>query len=69
MARDRPHPAWLLLYLTTGPRVWSACSTTYIKIRKQRSLGLNKRAKLIGQTFIAVSFGVLALLFRGRMPA
>ncbi|MTD16513.1 phospho-N-acetylmuramoyl-pentapeptide-transferase [Nakamurella sp. YIM 132087] len=54
---------WLLLYLTTGLGVVGMLDD-FIKIRKQRSLGLNKRAKLIGQTFIAVSFGVLALMFR-----
>ncbi len=35
----------------------------FIKIRKQRSLGLNKTAKLVGQFVIAVSFGVLALQY------
>ena len=62
--------AWLLLYLTTGLGVVGMLDD-YIKIRKQRSLGLNKRAKLAGQTFIAVSFGVLALMFRnstGQTP-
>jgi phospho-N-acetylmuramoyl-pentapeptide-transferase len=56
---------WLLLYLTTGLGVVGVLDD-YIKIRKQRSLGLNKRAKLIGQTFIAGSFAVLALMFRNR---
>ena len=63
--------AWLLLYLTTGLGVVGVLDD-YIKIRKQRSLGLNKRAKLVGQTFIAVSFAVLALMFRntsGLTPA
>jgi phospho-N-acetylmuramoyl-pentapeptide-transferase len=32
----------------------------FIKIRKQRSLGLNKTAKLVGQFVIAVGFGLLA---------
>jgi phospho-N-acetylmuramoyl-pentapeptide-transferase len=62
---------WLLLYVTTGLGVVGVLDD-YIKIRKQRSLGLNKRAKLIGQTFIAASFGVLALLFKnsdGLTPA
>ncbi len=62
---------WLLLYLTTGLGVVGVLDD-YIKIRKQRSLGLNKRAKLIGQTFIAASFAVLALMFRnnsGLTPA
>jgi phospho-N-acetylmuramoyl-pentapeptide-transferase len=33
----------------------------FIKIRKSRSLGLQKRAKFIGQLLIAVIFGVLAV--------
>jgi phospho-N-acetylmuramoyl-pentapeptide-transferase len=36
-----------------------------IKIRKQRSLGLNTAAKLIGQAVVAVAFGLLALHFPG----
>jgi phospho-N-acetylmuramoyl-pentapeptide-transferase len=38
----------------------------FIKIRKQRNLGLNKTAKLIGQLFAAVLFGILALQFKGE---
>ena len=34
----------------------------FIKIYKQRNLGLRSKAKFIGQTVIAVIFGVLALL-------
>ena len=34
-----------------------------IKIRKQRSLGLNKTAKLVGQLVVAVAFGILALKY------
>ncbi len=33
----------------------------FIKIRKQRSLGLNKTAKLIGQSVVAVAFAVFAV--------
>ena len=33
----------------------------YIKISRQRSLGLRSRAKFIGQTFVALVFGLLAL--------
>ena len=33
----------------------------YIKISRQRSLGLRSRAKFIGQTFVALAFGWLAL--------
>ncbi|MDQ3615899.1 MAG: phospho-N-acetylmuramoyl-pentapeptide-transferase [Actinomycetota bacterium] len=46
----------------------------YIKIAKQRSLGLRTKAKIIGQTVVAVVFGWLALLpaladERGETPA
>ncbi len=37
----------------------------FIKIRKQRNLGLNKTAKLIGQLAAAVIFAILALQFPG----
>ena len=55
--------AWLLLYLTTGMGVVGFLDD-FIKIRKQRNLGLNKRMKFLGQTFVALSFGVGALFFR-----
>jgi phospho-N-acetylmuramoyl-pentapeptide-transferase len=35
----------------------------FIKIRMQRNLGLRARTKLLGQTLVAVLFGVLALEF------
>jgi len=35
----------------------------FIKIRKQRNLGLNKRMKFLGQTFVAITFGIGALFF------
>ena len=38
----------------------------FIKIRKQRNLGLNKTAKLVGQLVAAVLFGILALQFKGE---
>lgn len=37
----------------------------FLKIRHQRSLGLTKTAKLVGQGGVAVAFGVLALHFPG----
>ena len=43
----------------------------YIKISKQRSLGLRSREKLAGQTLVAVVFAVLALQFpnaKNRTP-
>ncbi|WP_285030270.1 phospho-N-acetylmuramoyl-pentapeptide-transferase [Mycolicibacterium sp. lyk4-40-TYG-92] len=36
----------------------------YVKLRHARNLGLNKRAKSVGQLVAAVLFGVLALQFR-----
>jgi phospho-N-acetylmuramoyl-pentapeptide-transferase len=36
----------------------------YVKLRRSRNLGLNKRAKSTGQLVAAVLFGVLALQFR-----
>ncbi len=44
----------------------------FIKIRKQRNLGLNKTAKSVGQAVAAVLFGILVLQFRngvGTGPA
>ncbi len=44
----------------------------FIKIRKQRSLGLRARAKFGGQLLVGVVFGVFALMFRndlGLTPA
>jgi phospho-N-acetylmuramoyl-pentapeptide-transferase len=38
----------------------------FIKVRKRRSLGLNKRGKLIGQVVIAVVFAIIALNFKNR---
>ncbi len=62
--------AWLLLYLTTGLGLVGFLDD-FIKIRKRRNLGLNKRMKFAGQTFIAVSFAVGCLFFRdanGQTP-
>jgi phospho-N-acetylmuramoyl-pentapeptide-transferase len=39
----------------------------FIKIRRQRSLGLRARAKIGGQLIVAVAFGILALHFRNRI--
>jgi phospho-N-acetylmuramoyl-pentapeptide-transferase len=38
----------------------------FIKIRKQRSLGLDAKAKLVGQLLVGLTFAVLALQFRNR---
>jgi phospho-N-acetylmuramoyl-pentapeptide-transferase len=44
----------------------------YIKIRKQRSLGLTARTKTAGQIVVALAFGLLAVRFKnhqGLLPA
>ena len=53
---------WLLLYLTTGMGLVGFLDD-FVKIRQQRNLGLNKRMKFLGQTFVALTFGVGALFF------
>jgi phospho-N-acetylmuramoyl-pentapeptide-transferase len=61
----------LALMLMTGMGVVGFIDD-FIKISKQRSLGLRTKAKLAGQTVVAVSFAVLALQFvdeRGNAPA
>jgi phospho-N-acetylmuramoyl-pentapeptide-transferase len=65
--------ALLLLFLFVGMGMVGFLDD-YIKISKQRSLGLRSKAKMIGQTVIAVVFGVLALSpwmedAHGRSPA
>lgn len=52
----------LLLYLTTGMGLVGFLDD-FVKIRQQRNLGLNKRMKFAGQTFVAVSFGILVFQF------
>ncbi|MFZ2503856.1 MAG: phospho-N-acetylmuramoyl-pentapeptide-transferase [Nocardioides sp.] len=68
-----PSPsALLLLFLFVGMGVVGFLDD-FIKVVKQRSLGLRSKAKMIGQTVIALTFAVLALspsLARdGRTPA
>lgn len=61
----------LVLFLTVGLGIVGFLDD-FIKIRKQRNLGLNKTAKLVGQLVIAVAFAVLALQFadqHGLTPA
>jgi phospho-N-acetylmuramoyl-pentapeptide-transferase len=55
----------LLIYLFTGLGVVGFLDD-FIKIRKQRSLGLNATAKFGGQLFVGLSFAVLSLRFRDR---
>ena len=63
--------ALLVLFLMVGLGA-VGFADDYIKISKQRSLGLRSHEKLIGQTAVAVLFAVLALQFPNdalRRPA
>ncbi|WP_405030505.1 phospho-N-acetylmuramoyl-pentapeptide-transferase [Nocardioides bizhenqiangii] len=65
--------ALLLLFLFVGMGLVGFLDD-FIKISKQRSLGLRSKAKMVGQTVIALVFGVLALApwledENGRPPA
>jgi phospho-N-acetylmuramoyl-pentapeptide-transferase len=61
----------LVLFLMTGLG-FVGFVDDFIKIRKQRSLGLTKAAKFAGQAIVAIVFGVLATHFtnlHGLAPA
>jgi phospho-N-acetylmuramoyl-pentapeptide-transferase len=50
----------LVLFLTVGLGIVGFLDD-FIKIRKQRNLGLNKTAKMVGQLVVAVAFAILAV--------
>src|SRR5690606_34709069 len=52
--------ALLLLFLFVGMGLVGFLDD-FIKISRQRNLGLRSRAKIIGQTLVGVTFGFLAL--------
>ena len=61
----------LVLFLMTGLGLVGFVDD-YIKVAKQRSLGLRASAKLIGQSVVAITFAILALRFpdpTGYAPA
>ncbi|MFE1317861.1 phospho-N-acetylmuramoyl-pentapeptide-transferase [Kitasatospora phosalacinea] len=61
----------LVLFLTAGLGLVGFLDD-YIKVVKRRSLGLRAKAKLLGQSFVALAFAVLAMQFsdsRGLTPA
>lgn len=62
---DGPSASGLLVLGLTTALAAVGFLDDFIKIRKQRNLGLNKTAKLVGQLIAAVIFGVLALQFHG----
>ncbi|WP_299164980.1 phospho-N-acetylmuramoyl-pentapeptide-transferase [uncultured Arthrobacter sp.] len=71
-ASDGPTVSGLLLLLVTVGMGVVGFFDDYIKISKQRSLGLSAPAKIIGQTVVGILFAVLALNFpdeNGRTPA
>ncbi|WP_055585874.1 phospho-N-acetylmuramoyl-pentapeptide-transferase [Streptacidiphilus griseoplanus] len=70
---DKPPTAsgLLVLFLTAGLGLVGFLDD-YIKVVKQRSLGLRAKAKLVGQSAVGLAFAVLALQFhdsRGLTPA
>jgi phospho-N-acetylmuramoyl-pentapeptide-transferase len=61
----------LVLLLATGLGIVGFLDD-FIKIRRQRNLGLNKTSKLVGQFVVAVAFAILAINFadaEGLTPA
>jgi phospho-N-acetylmuramoyl-pentapeptide-transferase len=52
--------ALLVLFLLVG-MAGVGFLDDFIKVRKQRSLGLRSKAKLVGQTVVSLTFGYLAL--------
>ncbi len=71
MRRPPTMSGLLVLFLMLGLGVVGFLDD-WIKISKQRSLGLSSGAKLGGQAAVALAFGVLALQFpdeRGETPA
>ncbi|RZQ63227.1 phospho-N-acetylmuramoyl-pentapeptide-transferase [Amycolatopsis suaedae] len=63
--------ALLVLFLGVGLGIVGFLDD-FIKIRKQRNLGLNKTAKTVGQVIVGIAFAVLALQFadeNGLTPA
>ncbi len=62
--------ALLVLFLLVG-MAGVGFLDDFIKVRKQRSLGLRSKAKLVGQTVVSLTFGFLALqpaCETGRQP-
>jgi len=58
---DRPSRSALLVLLLLVGMAGVGFLDDFIKVRKQRSLGLRSKAKLVGQTVVSLTFGFLAL--------
>jgi phospho-N-acetylmuramoyl-pentapeptide-transferase len=61
-----PSASGLLVLLLTTSLGLVGFLDDFIKIRKQRNLGLNKTAKLVGQLGATVAFAILAIQFPDR---
>ena len=55
----------LLAMLAIGGAALIGFADDWIKVRRQRSLGLNKRAKIVAQLAIAVSFAAACVYWQG----
>lgn len=67
-----PTASGLLVLLLTTALGLVGFLDDFIKIRRQRNLGLNKTAKLVGQLAATITFAILAVQFpndRGLRPA
>lgn len=63
VAKEGPSISGLLVLGLTTALGFVGFLDDFIKIRKQRNLGLNKTAKLVGQLLASVAFAVLAIQF------
>jgi phospho-N-acetylmuramoyl-pentapeptide-transferase len=61
-----PTASGLLVMLLTTSLGLVGFLDDFIKIRKQRNLGLNKTAKLVGQLVATIAFAILALQFPNK---
>ena len=71
-AQEGPTASGLLVLLLTTSLGMVGFLDDFIKIRRQRNLGLNKTAKLVGQSIATIVFALLALQFAdsyGLRPA
>jgi phospho-N-acetylmuramoyl-pentapeptide-transferase len=69
---EKPTASGVLVLFLMGGLGLVGFLDDYIKVVKQRSLGLRARAKLVGQSFVGLAFAVLSLQFqnsRGLTPA
>jgi phospho-N-acetylmuramoyl-pentapeptide-transferase len=61
--RNGPTASGLLVLLLTTSLGLVGFLDDFIKVRKQRNLGLNKTAKLVGQSVATILFAILAMQF------